>query len=177
MWIFLALVAVPIIEIALFIQVGGWLGLWPTLAIVILTALIGTILLRRQGLAAMAKLQDELRGGGDPASAIAHGAMILIAGIVLLTPGFFTDAVGFLLLIPPVRMAVIQAAAKRVKIHTAHSMSGGFQNAQSDFGERQAGAGPTTIDGDYQDVTPPEGQAEPGSSGWTKPHGAGKDQI
>ena len=100
MWIFLALVAIPIIEIALFIEIGGWIGLWPTIGVVILTALVGTLLLRQQGFATINDLQNRLNEGRDPSVALAHGAMILVAGVVLLTPGFFTDAVGFLLLIP-----------------------------------------------------------------------------
>ena len=110
MLIFLLLVAMPIVEIALFIQVGGWLGLWPTVAIVILTAAIGTVLLRAQGLAALGELQRQLGAGEDPSATLAHGAMILVAGVLLLTPGFFTDGVGFLLLLPPVRAAAIRFA-------------------------------------------------------------------
>ena len=81
MLIFLLLVAVPIIEIALFIEVGGWLGLWPTIGIVILTAAIGTVLLRAQGLATLSELQRRLATGEDPSATLAHGAMILVAGV------------------------------------------------------------------------------------------------
>ena len=86
---FAILVAVPIIEIALFIQVGGAIGMWPTLAIVVLTALAGTILLRSQGLATLNTLQNSVASGQNPMEPIAHGALILIAGVLLLTPGFF----------------------------------------------------------------------------------------
>ncbi|MEO0764235.1 MAG: FxsA family protein, partial [Pseudomonadota bacterium] len=88
MFIFLALLIVPLIEIGLFIEVGGWIGLWPTIATVIFTALIGAALLRSQGRGVMADLQGRLQGGGDPTGPIAHGAMILFAGALLLTPGF-----------------------------------------------------------------------------------------
>ena len=101
--LFLLFLAVPLIEIALFIQVGGWIGLWPTLLIVVLTAIAGTYLVRSQGGQAMNQMRrsfDELR---DPTEPLAHGAMILFSGALLLTPGFFTDAVGFALLVPPVR--------------------------------------------------------------------------
>ena len=167
MWIFLALVAVPIIEIALFIQVGGWIGLWPTIAIVILTAAIGTMLLRQQGVAALGDLQSRLSEGRDPSHALAHGAMILIAGIVLLTPGFFTDAVGFLLLIPPVRDLVIQAVGNRIRVQSASFHTSGQWPGQTPAEP----ASQSVIDGDYQDVTPPEEQSTPGKSGWTKPGG------
>ena len=107
-------IAVPIIEIALFIKVGGFIGLYPTLAIVLLTAFIGTSLLRSQGMSAFSGLQNSIMAGQNPMSQIAHGAMILIAGVVLLTPGFFTDAVGLALLIPGVRTVIIKAGAAKI---------------------------------------------------------------
>ena len=88
MWLLLAFVAVPMIEIALFIQVGGVIGLMPTLAIVLITAVAGTYLLRSQGLATLAKLQNSMQGAGDPTEHLVHGAMIVFAGALLLTPGF-----------------------------------------------------------------------------------------
>jgi UPF0716 protein FxsA len=90
---------VPLIEIALFIQVGGWFGLWPTLGIVVATAVAGPILVRSQGSQALngfAAASMIARSHGN----LAHGAMILFSGALLLTPGFFTDAVGFALLVP-----------------------------------------------------------------------------
>ena len=82
--LFIALIAVPIIEIALFIQVGDVIGLWPTLAIVIATAVAGAALLRAQGRGVMAELQGKLQEGGDPTGPRAQGAMILFAGALLL---------------------------------------------------------------------------------------------
>ncbi len=114
MWLFLIFVVTPIIEIALFIKVGGFLGLGTTLAIVILTALVGTTLLRRQGLATLNRLQNSLNDGQNPMDPIAHGALILASGILLLTPGFFTDAVGLALLLPPIRAALIRWGAARL---------------------------------------------------------------
>lgn len=114
MILLLAFVAVPIIEIALFIRVGGFIGLWPTLAIVVLTAVLGSALLRRQGLSTIARVQTEIREGRDPSSALAHGALLLVSGILLLTPGFFTDAVGLALLIPAVRAAAIAWLGPRI---------------------------------------------------------------
>ena len=162
--IFLLLVAVPILEIALFIQVGGWLGLWPTIAIVILTAAIGTVLLRAQGLATLGELQRRLGAGEDPSATLAHGAMILVAGVLLLTPGFFTDAVGFALLTPPLRTAAIRFARSRLtQVHTGvHAGAGGPHGP----------AGPETVDGEYEVVDPgdggPEDDARPGDSGWVR---------
>ncbi len=174
MLIFLLLVAVPIIEIGLFIQVGGWLGLWPTLAIVILTAALGTVRLRAQGLAALGELQRRLGAGEDPSATLAHGAMILVAGVLLLTPGFFTDTVGFLLLTPPVRAAGIRLAvrfarARMTQVHMGVHMSAGGHRGPGTTG---AGAGPGTVDGEYEVVDPEDGgpgeDVRPGDSGWTR---------
>lgn len=162
MWIFLALIAVPLIEIGLFIQVGGLIGLLPTLITVVFTAVLGAALLRRQGMGELAKLQGSLNEGRDPRGPLAHGALILVAGIVLLTPGFFTDAIGFALLIPPVRTAVIAFLTKRIaaNIHM-HAAGQGFDPHRP--------ASEDIIDGDYRvepDDIPDDGPR--GSSGWTK---------
>lgn len=154
-WIFLAFLTVPIVEIALFIQVGGLIGLWPTLAIVILTAVAGTMLMRIQGLHALGRLRASLEQGGNPAGPIAHGALILVAGVLLLTPGFFTDTVGLLLLIPPVRALVIRWGAARITVQ-----AGGFTRTQA------APASRDTIETDYEIVD--DEPRRSGRSGWTR---------
>lgn len=116
MWLFALFLIVPMIEIALFIQVGGIIGLWPTLAIVVLTALIGTALMRSQGARALHEVQRSIAELRDPSQPMAHGAMILFAGALLLTPGFFTDTMGILLLIPPVRNFLLHQIGKRVRV-------------------------------------------------------------
>lgn len=116
MWLFLAFVAVPLIEIALFIQVGGLIGLWPTLLIVVVTAILGTWLVRSQGALAMNNLRRSFDRLEDPSEPLAHGAMILLAGALLLTPGFFTDAVGFALLTPGFRTMAFNFLKKRIKV-------------------------------------------------------------
>ncbi len=118
MWLFLAFVGIPLIEIALFIQIGGAIGLAPTLIIVILTAVLGTFLVRNQGRIALGNLQRSFSELNDPTEPLAHGAMILISGALLLTPGFFTDAIGFSLLLPPVREAVYRFLRKRVQVQS-----------------------------------------------------------
>jgi len=159
MWLFLILVGVPILEIALFIQVGAEIGLWPTLAIVILTALAGTVLMRLQGLQALSRLQNSMETGGDPVGPIAHGALILIAGMLLLTPGFFTDAVGLLLLIPPVRDALIRRGASRMTVRAA-----GFARSSQ---TRRAPRPDLPIDAEYE-VLQDDDDVRPGDSGWTR---------
>ena len=140
MWLFLLFVAVPIIEIALFIEVGGAIGTWQTVGVIILTALIGTALLRHQGLAALRSAQSRLMAGEDPGLLVADGLMILIAGVLLLTPGFFTDAIGFLLLMPPVRRLIWRRLASKVVVQGMHP-----HTRRDD---------PGTVDGSFEDITP-----------------------
>lgn len=154
MWLFLAFLLVPLIEIALFIQVGGALGLWPTLLIVVVTAVIGTVLVRTQGLQALGQVKSSFGEMRDPSEALANGAMILFSGALLLTPGFFTDAIGFALLVPAVRLAVFKWA--RARIHVASFSNHPHPQQRTDV-----------IDGEYAevDVAPDD---KGGPSGWTK---------
>ena len=149
MWLLIAFIAVPLIEIALFIEVGGLIGLWPTLIVVVLTAVIGTVLLRRQGLAELDRLRAALDGHGDPSAPLVHGAMILFAGALLLTPGFFTDTVGFALLLPPVRNFLLARILEKIVVHSARA---------------DRPARPDIIEGDYETIDPDKR----GSSGWTR---------
>ncbi len=157
MWLFLAFFAVPLIEIALFIQVGGLIGLWPTLGIVILTAVLGAILVRTQGLMAMNDLRGSFSRLEDPSKPLAHGAMILFSGALLLTPGFFTDAVGFALLMPPVRNALYRYLRNRVSVQT-------FEMGTPPHHTRRDS---TVIETEYHEVETKE-SSSPGNSGWTK---------
>jgi UPF0716 protein FxsA len=163
MYLFLAFLLVPIIEIALFIQVGGLIGLWPTLAIVVLTAVLGTALVRTQGRMAIANLQRSFDQLDDPTEPLAHGAMILLSGVLLLTPGFFTDAVGFALLIPGIRVAVFRYLKSKATI-TQFKM-GGAQFRQGDGPFDQG----DTIDGEFSEVRPRQDPSKP--SKWVEgPH-------
>ncbi|MEM1272549.1 MAG: FxsA family protein [Pseudomonadota bacterium] len=153
MWLFLLFVAVPLIEIALFIQIGGVIGLGPTLAIVIATAAIGTYLVRAQGSQAILRLRHSFENLQDPTGPLAHGAMILFSGALLLTPGFFTDAVGFALLVPAVRNWLVREIGRRIELRR-FDMGPGQRRPQSG----------DIIEGEYeQEETQPESP-----SGWTR---------
>ncbi|WP_171240460.1 FxsA family protein [Ruegeria sp. HKCCA5491] len=156
MYLFLAFLLVPIIEIALFIQVGGLIGLWPTLAIVVLTAILGTVLVRTQGRMALENLQRSFAELDDPTEPLAHGAMILLSGVLLLTPGFFTDAVGFALLIPGVWVAIFRYLKSKATI-TQFQMGTGAQF--------RSGADPfqqdDVIDGEFTEVSPRQNPSKP----------------
>jgi UPF0716 protein FxsA len=104
-------ILVPILELAIFIALGDKIGLAPTLGIIVLTAILGAYLTKSQGIKALNKYQQALAQGKLPHDEVMDGLMILIAGAVLLTPGFLTDAIGFSLLIPPFRR-VIKAVIK-----------------------------------------------------------------
>ena len=156
MYLLLAFVLVPIIEIALFIQVGGAIGMWPTLGIVVLTAVLGTWLVRTQGRIALNNLSRSFSELNDPTEPLAHGAMILVAGVLLLTPGFFTDIVGLSLLVPGVRRAAYRWLRSRMSIK---SFSTG---AQPPHQPRDR-----VIDGEFEDVTPDKKPTHR-PSGWTQ---------
>jgi len=158
MWLLLAFIAVPLVEIGLFIQVGGAIGLWWTLLIVLLTAVAGTWLVRSQGLRAMADLRGSMSSMSDPSRPLAHGAMILFSGALLLTPGFFTDAVGFLLLVPGFRDAVMRRVAARIDVRR-------FDYGPA--GQPQSGPRDRVIDGEFHEVDAPERKSGD-ASGWTR---------
>ena len=176
MWIILALVAIPVIEIALFIELGGWVGLWPTIALVIITAIIGGVLLRAQGFAALRQMQDAMADGADPRGPMAHGILILVAGLLMLTPGFFTDAVGFTLLVPPARAAIIALVgpwvARRMVVHSQAMPPGGMHGSAGGSGRGPATSDNGPIDADYVDLTDdnPREEASPNrrKSGWAR---------
>lgn len=157
MWLFAAFLLVPVIEIGLFIQVGGLIGLWPTLGLVLLTAVVGTAVMRTQGARALADLQRAMNELRDPTAPLAHGAMILFAGALLLTPGFFTDAMGLVLLVPQLREALLRRLAR-------HMQTVSFTMGAS---RRPAPRGDDVIEGDFIEIDP-EKRPPQGPSGWTQ---------
>lgn len=108
--------AVPVIEIYLLIQVGQVIGAGWTIMLVVLTAVIGVWLLRIQGLSTLTRAQQKLQSNELPAREILEGMALVVAGAFLLTPGFFTDTIGFLLLFPPTRIALVSMAASRMVV-------------------------------------------------------------
>ena len=145
MWILLlAFVGVPLAEIALFIEVGEWIGLWPTLATVIGTAIVGTALLRLQGLNALRQLQGSLERGEMPVEHIFTGACLLVAGAFLLTPGFLTDTLGFLLFVPFIRRLIGRLAINRLAKRGAYGL--GQNSGGNTFG--------TIVEGEFDEIFP-----------------------
>jgi UPF0716 protein FxsA len=110
----LVFIVVPILEIAVFIQAGEWIGLWPTLAGIVMTALIGAALVRRQGLSVLEKAQTSVNEGRFPVAEVFDGLCLVLAGALLLTPGFLTDTAGFLLLLSPLRAFLRRTIGRRM---------------------------------------------------------------
>lgn len=104
--IFLFFLIVPFVEIYLLLQIGGIVGVFPTIFMVVFTAVLGAWLLRRQGLATWQRFQNSLNQGAIPAYEMIEGPILLVGGALLLTPGFFTDALGFACLVPQLRRKI-----------------------------------------------------------------------
>jgi UPF0716 protein FxsA len=160
MLLLLLFIGIPLLEITLFIQVGGAIGLGWTLAIVIATAILGAWMVRSQGTRAMLDLRSSFSSLQDPTEPLAHGAMILFSGALLLTPGFFTDFIGFALLIPGVRTALYKNLRNRVNVQSFQMGPDGQQPRQSHPDDR-------VIDGEFEEIDP-NNRPNDGPSGWTK---------
>lgn len=132
-------IAIPLLEIYVLIRVGDVIGAWPTVLLVVFTAVLGVALLRWQGMTTLMRFQSELAQGALPAMPLFEGMLLLIAGALLLTPGFFTDSIGFVLLIPPARRALIRFALQRGILRTAPR-----------HGNPQHTPGQRTIEGEYE---------------------------
>lgn len=131
-------ILIPLVEIYLFIKVGTAVGALNTILLILGTAVAGVLLLRRQGLSTLQKVQSQMQQGELPAVSMIEGIMLFFAGALLLTPGFFTDAIGFVLLIPPLRKAialwVLERSGWLVQMRTA---------------SRQQHKAPRTLEGDF----------------------------
>lgn len=143
--IFFALfILIPLLEIFLLIKVGGIIGALPTVFMVVFTAVLGLLLLRHQGIYTVGKVQSALARGELPTEAMLEGVVLIISGAMLLTPGFFTDTIGFLGLIPALRRRFILAVLER----------GIISSMQHGPGSRGEGSGESrgshTLEGDYR---------------------------
>jgi UPF0716 protein FxsA len=153
MWLLLSILAIPLIEIGLFVQIGGAIGVWATLAWVVLTGAAGVLLLRWLGARAAVSVGQDIRRLRDPLSPVAQHGLLVFAGLLLILPGFFTDALGLLLMLPPVRFALTAYLRQRMTIMTP--------SRRSDDDD--------VIDGEWREADeerPPERRLPP--SGWTR---------
>ena len=155
-------IGLPLLEVAVFIQVGGAIGVWPTIAATIVTALAGSLLLRAQGLAALTRARAQMDQGQLPAREMFEGLCLVLAGALLLVPGFVTDALGLLLFFPPLRELLRLLIARHIAAKAARGEArvfvDGVEIDPRRPGPRQPGGGTRgrdgrVIDGDYEDVT------------------------
>jgi UPF0716 protein FxsA len=158
-----AFLIVPLAEIAVLIEVGSRIGLAPTLALIVLTAIIGTWMLRRQGFGVLARAQRQLEQGVLPVAEVFEGLCLVVAGALLLTPGFLTDIAGALLLLPPVRALLYRHLGHYLEPHVGQP-----PGARPGTGARAGkpnGAG-TVIDGEFEELGTDE--VPPPRGGWDR---------
>ena len=161
--LFLLFAILPIVEIALLINMGDIIGGWNTVAIVIITAFFGAHLVRQEGVSTLATAQQKMRSGAMPGQELAEGLLLLIAGVLLVTPGFITDGIGFLFSLPFTRPLIARALLKQyghqiVMRTTQSSTSSGFhyQHTQqqatprSPFNQQPTRPNGDVIEGEYQ---------------------------
>jgi UPF0716 protein FxsA len=140
-FLFILFLLVPLVEIYFLVQVGQWIGAGWTVFLVVFTAVLGAALVRSQGLATIQKVQRTMARGEMPAIEMLEGMLIFVAGALLLTPGFFTDTVGFLCLVPPLRQAVVLRFLRRGVMGAGEEQPGTVHKTRS---------GKRIIDGDYR---------------------------
>jgi len=169
--LFLLFAAMPIIEIALLLEVGDIIGGWNTVAVVIITAFLGATLVRQQGLQTFMSAQTKMQQGQIPNNEVAEGLLLLVAGVLLVTPGFVTDAIGFLFTLPLTRPIFAKWVTKAVL--SKFKVQSNFQFHQQQQGRPFDGShfdpnafhqnrsyqhDDGTIEGEYTDKSDIEGQ-------------------
>jgi UPF0716 protein FxsA len=178
------LIAVPLLEIAVLIKVGSWIGFWPAFGIVIGTFILGASILARSGLASALRVQEALVKGEPPMAAMLDGALLAVAGIMLATPGFISDCLGLALLVPPVRRALAAWMLGRmhvaVDVRVAREQFGRAAAGPDDLRDgpgspREAGSGPV-IEGEFERLeertVPPGKRRPPPPDSRARPDGA-----
>ena len=146
--LFVLFVVVPLAELYVIIQVGDWLGVLPTIGILLLDSILGSMLMRSQGRAVWRRFTEAVNSGRPPAREVLDGALVLLGGAFLLAPGFITDVVGLLLLLPPTRAALRRLAFRRLLPRMVVSFGPG-PTTRRPFGGR-----PADVEGTATDVDP-----------------------
>ena len=131
----LLFIFLPMVELYLLIMLGSRIGAMPTIGLIVLTGLLGASLARQQGLSVLSRIQKEMASGAPPTQELVEGALVVVGGIVLLTPGIITDILGFSLLLPSIRKSLCRSLTKsftkKVGKATGFShFSSGFKNAR-----------------------------------------------
>jgi UPF0716 protein FxsA len=129
----LLFIVVPIAELAVLLQVGQVIGVWWTIALLVADSILGSVLMRSQGRTAWRRFNDAVSAGRVPAREVLDGALVIFGGALLLTPGFITDILGAVLLIPPTRALVRRVLARRLSHRVAVSVAGPRVRRRQDY--------------------------------------------
>lgn len=156
----LLFIVLPIVEIALLLQVGDVIGGWNTLLLIIVTAVAGAALVRQQGAQNWQRAQKKLAAGEMPGVEMANGLLIFAAGIVLITPGFVTDVMGLLLLIPMTRAPIAAALMKRMVVRSTAGTAGFAEFRSRTQSQHREQDDDSVIDGEYERKRGPESQLD-----------------
>ena len=149
--LFLVFLAVPLVEIAIFIGFGQVFGFWPTLLGVLVTALIGSVIIRAQGISLFEEIRATAARGTLPAKQLAEAIMIAIAGAFLLTPGYFTDFCGFILLVPQIRIFIYEELKSRITVVGQSTFNDGANGGGDFSGDNDGSSGEDIIDLEKKD--------------------------
>lgn len=184
MWAPLVLLAIPIIEIALFVIIGSEIGVWSTIGLVLLAFVVGMAILRSNGTRSLPQVQAALQRGEDPGQQIFGATLRMMGGGLLLVPGFLSDIIGIAMLIPAVQRMIYAKAQTRFKAAATQQggfgasfnaggfsggfPGGGFQGFGQGFGQTKGPHDDDVIDADFEDVTRNPGDKRiTGPSDWT----------
>lgn len=167
LFILLAIIGLPLLEILVFVEVGSEIGAVPTVLLTIATAVAGSLMLRLQGLSLLRRVRAEMDRGQVPGEDIMQGALIVVASVLLLIPGFITDALGLLLFVPPLRAAIARIMVRNAKVTVVKA------------GARRQGRGDGVVDLDRDDWADIDGDGKggrgpDGSSPWRGQIGDGR---
>lgn len=165
----------PIVEIALLIQVGEVIGGWNTVGFVLLTAFVGAYLVKREGISTLTQAQQKMQQGIMPGDEMAQGLLLVVAGVLLVTPGFVTDGIGFLFTLPPTRKLLakhlmLKMAASQ-SVHTTFTSAQGFHTNQAQDFTSPQDINDEIIEGEYHET----GHQQIDSSAVSKPQNENKD--
>lgn len=156
MWVFAVIAALPVVEIMLFMTVGVWLGLWLTLAIILGSGVLGWQIIRQEGVGSLRALQVAA-APDDPLTPLADRAMLAVAGVLLILPGFLTDTLGLFLLIPAVRRGALHWLRRHVRLQGFVAGATGQRSTHADW-----------VDAEYEEIVPDRDKLGGGSK-WTRP--------
>lgn len=143
-------VTIPLAELFLLIEVGGWIGALPTIGLCLLTAMLGAALLRQQSLQTIARARNNLDRGALPAMELLEGVALIAGGALLLTPGLVTDVIGFLCLIPFTRHWLVRLALARMSVRVGPAGPGPGQDAGPGQGPENSDRERDVIEGEYE---------------------------